>query len=335
MSIIDHFTHVHYPPTKWPRFEFEEDKCTHCKSCYLACPTSCIQWDEKKKIPYATGLVEMEIACLGCNNCEAVCPVGCIRLRGEYRVLKGRYKTLEERSGDMYPPCPFGKKDLSRSFEETEKELTETERIILRRRSIRLFRDTPVPKELIHRIIEAARYAPSAGNNIPWKFVVVTDKELNKRLERESSKILYMIKWLYAGRGLMRKIVISLVSYLRVNDMDQRPIAALQKVKQLNGSIIWNAPVVIYILADHRAIGDPNLDTGLAAENLILAAHSLGLGTCLIGLIPNALKYLPHLRKKLGIIYPYKCITSVCVGYPRGKLDNPVWRGKVPVDWIE
>ncbi|MBN2179918.1 MAG: nitroreductase family protein [Deltaproteobacteria bacterium] len=334
-KILERYTGAHLPLTQWPRFEFEIEKCTHCRACYESCPTSCIQWDEVNKIPYATGYGDIELACLSCNNCEAVCPAQCIRTRGEYRVLHGRYKTVEERFGEMYPPCPFGEGDLTRNFADIEAELTETEKVIYRRRSIRLFKKKPVPKELLQRIIEAARFAPSAGNNTPWKFIVLTNKKLIEKIDRQSTKLLDVVKWMYARKSLWRTIAVTLFSYLQVNNMDQRPIAAIEKAHQIGGSITWGAPVVIYVLADRRAIGSADLDTGLAAENLVLAAHSLGLGTCFIGLTSNALKYMPWLRKELGITYPYKLVTSICVGYPRGKLDNPVWRGKVPIDWIE
>ncbi|MCX5852754.1 MAG: nitroreductase family protein [Deltaproteobacteria bacterium] len=332
---LEKLRYAHYPPTKYPRFEFDEDKCKHCKACFLACPTTCIQWNEKKKIPYPTGLEKMELACLSCNNCEAVCPTGAIRARGEYRVLKGRYRTTDDRSKEMYFPTPFGKKDLERSFTEIEKELTEVERVIYRRRSIRIFQDKPVPRELVERIIEAAQWAPSAGNCQPWKFVVIVDKKKIEELDRKCAKVLYGIAGLYQGSSWWRSILVPLVSYLMVNKMDQRPIAAIEKVKRSDGIICFGAPVVIHVLMDVRGIGDPILDTALACQNLVLAAHSLGLGTLYIGLIKNGLKYLPkRVSKELGITYPYAIVTSICIGYAKGKLDNPVARNKCPVEWI-
>ncbi|MDA3894764.1 MAG: 4Fe-4S dicluster domain-containing protein, partial [Desulfobacteraceae bacterium] len=94
-SFFEKFSFAHMPPTQFFRFEYESDQCTHCKACVQTCPTSCLQWNKKKKEPYATGLSGIELACIGCNNCEAVCPASCIRVRGEYKVLKGRYKTPE------------------------------------------------------------------------------------------------------------------------------------------------------------------------------------------------------------------------------------------------
>jgi nitroreductase/Pyruvate/2-oxoacid:ferredoxin oxidoreductase delta subunit len=333
--LLEKFRYVHYPPTKFPKFEFDSEKCTHCKACALSCPTSCIQWDEEKKIPYPTGLSAMKLACLGCNNCEAVCPVGAVRARGEYRVLKGRYKTPDDKQGEMIPPIPFGENDLTRNFEEIEKDLNEVERVIYRRRSIRLFGNKLVSEDLIHRIIEAARWAPSGGNCLPWKFIVVTNKTLIDKVNRQCSKfVMSPIQRVCTKRNILSKLFVTLYSYFRVNEMDQRPMAAIEKIKQSGNAITFDAPVVIHVLKDIRGISKPELDTGIAAQNLVLAAHSLGLGTCYIGFIATAIKFLPWLKKELGIKYPYELTTSVCVGYPRGKLDNPVWRARVPVEWI-
>mgnify|MGYP003681916143 CR=1 FL=1 len=61
--------------------------------------------------------------------------------------------------------------------------LTDVEKVIYTRRSNRIFQDKPVPKELIKRILEAGRFAPSAGNCQPWKFIVVTNKNMVKEID--------------------------------------------------------------------------------------------------------------------------------------------------------
>ena len=58
------------------------------------------------------------------------------------------------------------------------------EEVIKKRRSIRRYKDTPVPKEKIMKMLEAARIAPSAGHRQPWHFIVVEDKEAIKKLAK-------------------------------------------------------------------------------------------------------------------------------------------------------
>ncbi len=326
-SFYEKYSYAHMPPTQFFRFEYDPDKCTHCMTCVQTCPTSCLQWNEEKKEPFATGLSGIELACIGCNNCEAVCPAGCIRMRGEYRVLKGRYKTPEEKFGDITLPCPLGKTDRDRKFEDIEADLTETEKIIYRRRSVRIFKNKPVPKETINRIIEAARFAPSAGNNQPCKFLVVTDNQINNQVDKECARVLNMINRLYAGQNRWRKLLVSLLSAVSASKWDQRPIAAMEKVRMTNGCITFDAPVVIHVLKDKRGISHPDVDAAIAAQNIILTAHSIGLGTCYIGFIASTVPYAPKIKKILGITYPYELVVSICVGYPKLKYDKPVARG--------
>lgn len=334
-SFMDRHSLAHMPPTRFFYFEYEAGQCTSCKACVETCPTSCLQWDDEKKQPYATGLSGIELACIGCNNCEVVCPAGCIRMRGEYKVLKGRYKTPEDKSGDMTLPRPFGPDDANKKFQEIEEALTETERIIYRRRSVRLFKNKPVSKDLILRLTEAARFAPSAGNGQPCKFLVVTNKEINRKVDQKCARILKMINWLYAGRDRWRKILITLLSAISANKWDQRPIAAMEKVRMTDGVITFDAPAVIHVLKDKRGISHPDIDAAIAAHNLVLTAHSLGLGTCYIGFIASTIPYVPSVKKLLNIKYPYEIVTSICVGYPKLKYDKPVPRSPASVDWIE
>ena len=335
-SIKDKASYAHFPPTQCFRFEFEAERCTGCGMCALSCPTSCIQWDEEKKRPYATGLKSLNLACIGCNNCESVCPVECIRVRGEYKVLKGRYKTPEDKFGDMTNVSPFGDSNISSNFGDFEKELTETEKVIYKRRSVRIFKNKPVPKKIISRIMEAARFAPSAGNCQPWKCVVVTDRELSNQIDKKCSSVLEKFRCTYTGnKNWWRKPVVTLMSLFQVNNWDQRPFSAMEKMSQIGGNLTFNAPVVIHLLKDSRGISDPSMDVAIAAQNLVLTAHSLGLGTCYIGFIASAIKYAPIVKKWLRIEYPYELVISVCLGYPKRNQDKPVPRARLPVEWIE
>ncbi|MCP8318807.1 MAG: nitroreductase family protein [Candidatus Methylarchaceae archaeon HK01B] len=63
---------------------------------------------------------------------------------------------------------------------------------ISERRSVRKFKDEPVPYDSLLKILEAARLAPSAGNRQPWMFIVIKDREKKKELARASNNQLFM-----------------------------------------------------------------------------------------------------------------------------------------------
>lgn len=95
----------------------------------------------------------------------------------------------------------------------TAQEWTPVELAILERRSVRKYKDRQVPEDLVRRILEAGRYAPSAGNCQPWKFLVVRDRAMLDEMERDVVMmckffrffldwrlpgILSSLRWLYA-----------------------------------------------------------------------------------------------------------------------------------------
>lgn len=330
--IFEKYRKAYAPETLWPKWSHNKETCigSKCKLCFETCPTGTIKWDSKTDTPYVSGVGGFDKACLNCHNCVAVCPTGSITISGEYRVLNGRYKTFKQ--SILREPMPFMNRNIP--YSEIEKELTEVERVIYRRRSNRIFKDTPVSEELLHRIMEAGRYAPTAGNNMPFTFIAITDKKLLREIEVQSMKIFRLFKSLYLNPNFAKRIIVTVMSYFMVNQWDQRPFFPLDKAERRDSNLFYGAPALILILMDKRGISDPNLDAGICAQNMVLAAHSIGLGTCYNGYAATALGYLPGMRKKLGINYPWKIATTIAIGYPKVKTDRAVPREDVPVRWF-
>jgi nitroreductase/NAD-dependent dihydropyrimidine dehydrogenase PreA subunit len=329
--ILERYRKAHFPETVFPEFVVDPETCSHCGRCVEACPTMGLAMGPDE-LPYLQGVRGIERACLACRNCEAVCPSGAATVKGNYRVMEGRYKTILPGRNSL--PNPFNEPEPP-PFDEVSARLTPVERVILKRRSIRLFRDKPVPKELIHRILEAGRFAPSAGNCTPWKFVVINNRETIRELEADSMKILRRFRDIYLGDKVWNRPLSTILSFIYPNKMDQRPMAAVEKAEQCDNVIYWNAPVAIFIVMDTRGISNPDLDSGMCGQNMVLAAHAMGLGTCYIGLTVSAMDYLPQWRERLGIEPPWKAVTSLAVGYPKGKIDKPVAREDLEVQWID
>ncbi len=133
---------------------------------------------------------------------------------------------------------------------------------IHQRRSVRAFRTDPVPDEDIRRILDAARMAPTSGNQQPWKFLVVRNREKLNALKKTA-----MQRYLeyYQKQGL------------KSEEMEER-----KKKLESHYEKIFNAPVFIVVLVDSRSkYPDYNKHDGpLAVANLMLAARALGYGTC-------------------------------------------------------
>jgi len=164
--------------------------------------------------------------------------------------------------------------------------------ILKNRRSIRKYKDKPVPLALIKCIINDSILAPSAGNEQPWKFVIVNNRDMINRISDECRK------------NILERIASN------PNDYAKRYEKMLQNEAF---HIFYHAPVVIYILGE-VSLKNLSVDCALAAGYLMMSATSKGLGTCWVNFgteIHNS-----DLRDELGLLDNYKIIAPIALGFP-------------------
>ncbi len=215
---------------------------------------------------------------------------------------------------------------------------TATEDVILRRRSVRLYKKRQVPEFMVRRILEAGRFAPTAGNSQSWKFIVVREPKLIADLTEVVVRICKLFTWLLDYRRKLlswRLPLAKLFIRLKPNDLAPVPFSAVPLIAERKLGLYHGAPTVILILKDVRGVSNPDLDAGIAGQNMVLAAHSMGLGTCWVSFTKLALQYAPWWKKRLGIAHPYKFVSSLAVGFPVGHPDQMVSRPTVAIDWYE
>jgi nitroreductase len=135
--------------------------------------------------------------------------------------------------------------------------------VIKNRRSVRQFKPDPVPEEHLLKIIDAARMAPCAGNEQPWKFIIVQDKKLIEALKNEC----------------IQKIETNLKENKNLNGEAFKEELQKRVDQWVTGRL--SAPAYIVVLTDNqREWPDYNKHDGpLAAGYLLLAARALGYGT--------------------------------------------------------
>ena len=162
---------------------------------------------------------------------------------------------------------------------------------IYTRRSVREFTDQPVDKATVQALIQSAIQAPSAVNHQPWAFVVVQDKAILRS---------------YSDRA---KTLLAKTMNLTLIGLELRNALADHTF-----NIFYNANTLIIICA--KPLGaHPDWDCCLAAQNLMLAAHGMGLGTCPIGFAWPLLEE-PDVKEHLRIPPEYRPILPIIVGYP-------------------
>lgn len=160
----------------------------------------------------------------------------------------------------------------------------ETLHSIYDRRAVRKFKNNPIDKIHLEQLISAGRMAPSAMNKQPWKFYVLTNKEKIKLYAAEISNVVENILHL-----------------------------TLNKVFDKKADVIFHdAPAVIFITAE-KSNEWADLDIGMCAQNIMLAAKSLGYDSCPVGLakaidktkVYNELKIPSGEEVKLALVIGY------------------------------
>ncbi len=213
----------------------------------------------------------------------------------------------------------------------------EVEDVIYRRRSVRAYKKKQVPEYLIRRILEAGRFAPSAGNAQTWKFIVIRDPEILEEMTNDvvetCGRILKILDYTRPEKKLAEPVA-KLLQRIMPNSLHPIPFAAIKEIGEGRLGLFHGAPTVIIMLYDRRSPGKPLVDIGIAGQNMVLTAHSYGLGTCWVGFI-ELLARSHKWKKRLGIKYPYKLAESIVIGYPRGTPDGYVTRETKAIDWYD
>jgi nitroreductase/ketosteroid isomerase-like protein len=190
----------------------------------------------------------------------------------------------------------------SRNGEKYSQEQEFIFRTIRQRRTVRQFKSTPVPREHILKILDAARFAPTAGNQQPWKFLVIQDRGKIQQLKTEA------LGWY-------------LDLYKKNRNPGQEELDSLQeRIKKVLENVL-SAPVYIAVLADsHEKYPDYVMTDGtLAAGQLMIAARALGYGT---GFFTTFFPEEP-MKKFFGIPDQFKLICLTPIGIPEKWPETP------------
>lgn len=178
------------------------------------------------------------------------------------------------------------------------------------RRSVRNYSDRPVSDEVIESIIDAGIHAPTGLGLQPWRFVVIRDKAIMKQMSTHCKP--------------------RLLKQLEVVNID----AAAEFKKMLRSEefdIFYNAPVLIIVLGNKKA-PTADFDCAMCAQNMMLAAHSMGLGSCWIG-TACLVQDNPEMLQKLKIPEDYKVVAPIIFGYG-GTVPAAPPRNDPVITWI-
>lgn len=187
--------------------------------------------------------------------------------------------------------------------------MNETMQTILHRRAIRRFDERQIEEEILQQIVQAGLYAPSAGGKQGVIFAVCQDREVNERLGK--------IK-----RANSHPHMATAKNYV---SKEQPSIA--DDLKLVNA--FYDAPTVITMFAPKNFLFSAD-DCAVAAENMMLAADSLGIGSCYIGQGWTAFadSYGQEILRKWKIRTDYYAVMQLLLGYPKADDKHPAAKAR-------
>jgi nitroreductase/Pyruvate/2-oxoacid:ferredoxin oxidoreductase delta subunit len=286
--------------------EIDGNLCSGCGLCVKICPADTISIVDGR----ASVTGERSIHC---GQCEAVCPEGAIRVKGIYNEKLATIKTGESwlKYGDFDEGLLL---QLMRS-----------------RRSCRSFSDRPVDRDVLEDLVKIGISAPSGSNCQLWTFTIISNRaaivklgdsvvrffrRLNKVAEKGPARLLSKI--------FMKDI---LGFYYREYYESMKNKIEQWDTKRFD-RFFYGAPAAI-VIAMKPGASTPVEDALMASQNILLAAHAMGLGTCMNGLAVQAMKRDSGIKKMLGIPDDEEICAIIAVGDPKEKYVGQAGRKKV------
>ncbi|TRZ91198.1 hypothetical protein D4R89_03360 [bacterium] len=206
----------------------------------------------------------------------------------------------------------------------------ETLEAIETRRSTRSFRPDPIPSDVMKKLLQAVSASPSYTNTQPWEVVVVSGQKRNELAEKllnlatakapTCADLPIPKGWPAAMDERSREHGARRLSTLGLarDDAEGR-----EKLRLMNFEF-YGAPCAVFLFMD-GSLGEWSIfDMGLFTENLILAAHSLGVESCLQASVTN---YAREIKKFLGVAESKKLVICISLGYPNEKAVLNTYRG--------
>ncbi len=277
----------------------DHEKCNGCGICVNVCKSFCMELDDKKLI--LTG--DTKFGCIGCGQCVAVCPRDAI-------MVTGRTLSIED-----YAPLKHVQLQPESLYH-----------LMLNRRSIRDFHKQPVPDELIERILQAASTAPMG---IPPSDVGVLIIKGHDKVREFSFDF---IEILTRMQKMLKPLPRALMT-LTMSKEDKRAMREFVKPlidfivmsrKKDKDYLLYDAPLALMFYCKQMA--DP-ADPVIASTYAMLAAESLGLGSCMIGTIGPFIKQTgKEFKAKYGLPAKMKDSLVLLIGYPKYKFRKSIRR---------
>ena len=237
-----------------------------------------------------------------CGHCAIVCPVDAVTVNAVDKE-SSRFSTFTQENSWL----PFGEFDT-----------VELVRLMGSRRSCRNYLSKPVDRAILDDLIKIGVTAPSGTNSQSWTFTVLPSRkavvDLAGRIAVYFGKLNRVSENRYVRRFL--KLIGKPELDCYYSEYHDTVEAALTDWKTSGIDRLLHGATAAIIVGSRPGASCPAEDALLATQNILLAAHSMGLGTCLIGFAVQAMRRDIRIKRVLGIPDDEIVYSVIALGYP-------------------
>jgi nitroreductase/NAD-dependent dihydropyrimidine dehydrogenase PreA subunit len=292
----------------------DAERCIGCGACVRVCPKETLSMQDEKAVVSGD-------TSLNCGHCAAACPTGAITVAALAPQLN-HFRTFTTDEGWL----AYGDSDTGKLV-----------RLMRSRRSCRNFSQKPVSRDHLEDLIRIGITAPSGSNCQLWTFTVLPSRAAVLALAERIAAFFQRLNalaqkaWLRCLLKLCGKP--SLADYHR--DHFQTVARALNQWQETGCDRLFHGAPAALVVGCKKRASCPAEDALLATGQILLAAHSMGLGTCLIGFAIEAMRHDPTIVRALSIPDDERPYAVIAIGWPTESYQTVCGRKPIEVRYAE
>jgi nitroreductase/NAD-dependent dihydropyrimidine dehydrogenase PreA subunit len=295
------------------QLHIDRDRCTGCTLCVSNCPAGTLTMRDGR------AAITLD-ACMACGHCAALCPTGAITVTAP-RNAPLAFQTFA--TPDQW--LPYGRADLGALVQ-----------LMRSRRSCRSYTAAPVPPALLDDLVQIGTTAPSGTNSQGWTFTILPDRASVVTLGEAVANYFRRLNRL-ASQPLLRHFL-RLLGRPALEQYYRRHYAtttkALAEWDQESRDRLFHGATAALLIGGRKSASCPAEDALLASQNILLAAHAMGLGSCLIGFVVEAMQRDHRIAGRLGIPAEETIYSVIALGWPAHRYQRLTGRRHIEPRWF-
>jgi len=272
-------------------------------------------------------------ACIGCGRCVEVCPSDTLEMRGDVAVVTGDHSM---QCGHCVAVCPVDAVEVGGLVCRVPEAAASIDpsalwRLMGMRRSTRCYTDEPVAIDVLEDLIQIATTAPTATNCQPWSFTLLPDRAAVMAMGQAMADFYRRIETL--SRSRVARAWARVFHGDALGEFHRRYADAVrQALDEWDSGTrerLFHGATAAMVISTHPPASDPEADALMAAQNVLLAAEAMGLGTCMIGFAVQAMRRDRSIARLVGIPDEEEVQAVIGIGHPAVTYQRPAGRWPV------